>query len=100
MDQTFFNAIAGLAGFLGGWTLKVTWDNLKKVENSIEMLNREMNENAKEASETFVRKDDYRETVKGLRSDLQETKAEMKEVFREHASEVKEMLKTIIQKGG
>ena len=38
MDQTFFNIAATVAGFLGGWWLKVMWDAVKDLQSADKIL--------------------------------------------------------------
>ena len=38
MDQTVFNIIATVAGFLGGWWLKVMWDAVKDLQAADKVL--------------------------------------------------------------
>ncbi len=38
MDQTVFNIIATVAGFLGGWWLKVMWDAVKDLQSADKIL--------------------------------------------------------------
>ena len=35
MDQAVFNWAVGLAGFLGGWVLKVVWDAVRDLRKDI-----------------------------------------------------------------
>ena len=38
MDQTIFNIAIAVAGFLGGWTLKVMWESLKDLQTADKIL--------------------------------------------------------------
>ena len=38
MDQTIFNIAATVAGFLGGWWLKVLWDAVKDLQAADKVL--------------------------------------------------------------
>lgn len=38
MDQTVFNIIATVAGFLGGWWLKVMWEAVKDLQAADKVL--------------------------------------------------------------
>ena len=43
MDQTVFNIIATVAGFLGGWWLKVMWDAVKDLQSADKVLVEKVN---------------------------------------------------------
>ncbi len=74
MDQSVVNWAIAIAGFLGGWVLKVVWDAVKTLQRDLRTLERDM-------PEIYVRKDDFRETVKGLREDMREVRQDMKDGF-------------------
>jgi len=38
MDQTIFNIAVAVAGFLGGWWLKVLWDAVKDLQSADRIL--------------------------------------------------------------
>ena len=38
MDQTLFNIAATVAGFLGGWVLKVIWEAVKELQTADKIL--------------------------------------------------------------
>lgn len=38
MDQTLFNVAVSVAGFLGGWWLKVLWDAVKDLQTTDKIL--------------------------------------------------------------
>ena len=46
-EQVIFNWIVGIAGVLGGWTLKVIWDSLME-----------------------LRRDDFKDAVREIREDM------------------------------
>ena len=43
MDQTVFNIIATVAGFLGGWWLKVMWEAVKDLQSADKVLVEKVN---------------------------------------------------------
>ena len=43
MDQTVFNIIATVAGFLGSWWLKVMWDAVKDLQAADKVLVEKVN---------------------------------------------------------
>lgn len=65
MDQTIFNWAVGVAGFLGGWWLKVMWDAIKDMQKDMREIERELPDN-------YVRKDDFREVVREIKADMKE----------------------------
>lgn len=60
MDQTILNWAFGLAGGLGGWILKVIWDAMKELRQDMRQIERDL-------SEIYVRKDDFRDSVKDIK---------------------------------
>lgn len=42
MEQTYFNVIIGISGFLGSWVLSVIWTNIKKLEKTDELMVQEL----------------------------------------------------------
>ena len=75
MDQTLFNWVVGVCGFLGGWVLKVIWDAIKDLKTDIRQIERDL-------PEVYVRKDDFRVAVKDMQDDIREVKSDMKEGLR------------------
>lgn len=80
MDQTMFNWAVGLAGFLGGWVLKVVWDAVRDLRKDIRQIERDL-------PEVYVRKDDFREAVR-----------EMKETMREGFNKMDNTMNVIFKK--
>jgi len=64
-DQTLFNWAVGVAGFLGGWWLKVMWDAMKDMQRDLREIERELPEH-------YVRKDDFREIVREIKTDMKD----------------------------
>ena len=48
-----------------GWIMRVIWDSIKR-------LQRDMNEMERHASETYVRRDDYRDDIAEMKSMLRQ----------------------------
>jgi hypothetical protein len=65
MDQTLFNWVVGVCGFLGGWILKVIWDAIKELKSDIRQIERDL-------PEVYVRKDDFKEAVRDIKQDMKE----------------------------
>jgi len=62
-EQVIFNWIVGIAGILGGWTLKVIWDSLMELRREIKSMDTKMHED-------FVRRDDFKDAVKEIKEDM------------------------------
>ena len=65
MNQLVFNWAVALAGFLGGWALKVIWDSISEVRKDLKQMDSKMHED-------FVRRDDFREAIREIKSDMKE----------------------------
>jgi len=65
MDQAVFNWVVGIAGILGGWTLKVIWDSLQTLRQDIKSMDSKMHED-------FVRRDDFKEAIAEIKMDMKE----------------------------
>lgn len=65
MDQTLFNWVVGVCGFLGGWVLKVIWDAIKELKTDIRQIERDL-------PEVYVRKDDFKEAVRDIKQDMKD----------------------------
>lgn len=62
-EQVIFNWIVGIAGTLGGWTLKVIWDSLMELRRDIKVMDTKMHED-------FVRRDDFKDAVREIKEDM------------------------------
>ena len=65
MNQIVFNWAVAIAGFLGGWALKVIWDSILEVRKDLKTMDTKMHED-------FVRRDDFREAVREIKMDMKE----------------------------
>jgi chorismate mutase len=65
MDQMLFNWVIGIAGILGGWTLKVIWDSIQTLRQDIKSMDNKMHED-------FVRRDDFKEAIAEIKMDMKE----------------------------
>ena len=65
MDQTLFNWVVGVCGFLGGWILKVIWDAIKELKSDIRQIERDL-------PEVYVRKDDFKEAIRDIKQDMKD----------------------------
>jgi len=60
--QTIINIAFAITGFLGGWILKIIWDEIKLLQKNQQGIEHDISSN-------YVRKDDYRvdiAEVKGM----------------------------------
>jgi len=62
-SQTIINVLFTFAGALGGWLLKIVWDEVKLIQSNQLDLERDMHE-------SFVRKDDYRVDISEIKGML------------------------------
>jgi len=62
-SQTIINVLFTFAGALGGWLLKIVWDEVKLIQSNQLDLERDMHE-------SFVRKDDYRVDIAEIKGML------------------------------
>ena len=74
-EQVIFNWIVGVAGILGGWTLKVIWDSLLELRREIKSMDTKMHED-------FVRRDDFKDAVKEIKDDMKAGFANVDSVLR------------------
>ena len=65
MDQAVFNWAVGIAGFLGGWVLKVIWEAIKDLKSEVRDVDRHIHEN-------FVRRDDFKDAITEIKTDMKE----------------------------
>lgn len=81
IDQAVFNWAVALAGFMGGWILKVIWDSIKDLQKSLAEMDVKMHRD-------FVQRSDFKDAMAGMHDEMLELKVDMKDGFKE----VKEML--------
>ena len=75
MDQTLINWLFGGFGAAVGWVLKVIWDAIKELKADMKQIERDL-------PEVYVRKDDFRASIKDMQDDIREVKSDMKEGLR------------------
>lgn len=73
-SQVLFNIIVAVSGGLGGWTLKVIWDAIKTLDNDVKGMNREIHQD-------FVRREDFKQSVAEVKSDMRDGFREVKEMI-------------------
>ena len=59
MDQTIFNIAATVAGFLGGWWLKVMWDAVKDLQSADKVLVEKVNSIEILVAGNYMTKNDF-----------------------------------------
>lgn len=64
-SQSVFNVVVAISGVLGGWVLKVIWDAIKQVDSEIKELTKDVNQD-------FVRREDFKESVADVKSDMRD----------------------------
>jgi hypothetical protein len=62
-DQIIFNWAIAVAGFLGGWILKVIWDAIVRLQEDLKKMDDKMHED-------FVRRDDFKDAVKEIKDGM------------------------------
>lgn len=65
MEQMIFNMAVAAAGALGGWILKVIWDAIVELKKDLQRMDTKMHED-------FVRRDDFKDAVTGIKSDMRD----------------------------
>ncbi len=76
MDQVVFNWAVGVAGFFGGWLLKVIWDAIQDLKQDIKTMDTKMHQD-------FVRRDDFKDAMTHVQKDMDELKQDMKDGFKQ-----------------
>jgi uncharacterized coiled-coil DUF342 family protein len=91
MEQMVFNWAVAIAGFCGGWILKIIWDAIQELKKDLRIIDTKMHED-------FVRRDDFREAMNGVKADMVELKQDMKDGFTKLESMVNLIYKKIDSK--
>ena len=76
VDQIIFNWAVGVAGFFGGWLLKVIWDAIQDLKHDIKNMDAKMHQD-------FVRRDDFKDAMVHVQRDMDELKRDMRDGFRQ-----------------
>jgi hypothetical protein len=74
LDQVVFNWVVAVAGFLGGWVLKVIWDAITDLKKDIRAMDTKMHED-------FVRRDDFKDAMAEHKQDMQQGFREIKDLI-------------------
>ena len=75
IDQTLFNWVVAFAGAACGWVLKIIWDATQDLKYELRRMDRKMHDD-------FVRRDDFKDAMTGVHSDITEIKQDMKDGFK------------------
>ena len=65
MDQVVFNWAVAIAGFCGGWILKIIWDAIQDLKKDVRAIDTKMHED-------FVRRDDFKDAVREIKDDMKD----------------------------
>ena len=65
MDQVVFNWAIAIAGFCGGWILKIIWDAIQDLKKDVRAMDTKMHED-------FVRRDDFKDAVREIKEDMKD----------------------------
>lgn len=68
--QTIINIVVGLAGALGGFILRATWEDLKEMRTNLAAFK-------DFATETYMRKDDFRDALLEVRDVMKRIEAKL-----------------------
>lgn len=66
LDQQFFNVIVAVCGFLGGWTLKVLYDDLKDLKAADMKLTEKVASIEVLVAGEYVKKDEFATNIAAL----------------------------------
>lgn len=64
MDQQIINWVFGVACAATGWVMKVLWD-------AVSDLKRDMRQIERDLPSVYVRRDDFRDAIRELKTDMQ-----------------------------
>jgi hypothetical protein len=76
MEQVIFNWAVGIAGFFGGWMLKVIWDAIQDLKSDLKTTDARLHQD-------FVRRDDFKEAMAMHTKNVDELKRDMRDGLRE-----------------
>lgn len=71
MDQQIINWLFAAVGAALGWILKVVWDAIKDLKADLRVIERDL-------PEIYVRKDDFKDVVHELKTEMREMRQDMK----------------------
>lgn len=75
MDQSIINWLFAGFGAALGWILKVVWDAIHDLKVDIRAIEKDL-------PEIYVRRDDFRETMAEIKTEMREMRHDMKVSFK------------------
>lgn len=75
MDQALINWLFTGFGAAAGWILKVVWDAIKELKSDLRVIERDL-------PEMYVRKDDFKDAVLDIKTEMREMRQDMKLGFK------------------
>lgn len=69
-----FDWIVGVGGVAFGWMLKVIWEAIRDVKTEVRQLEQQVHQD-------FVRRDDFREAVSEIKTDMREGFKDVKDMM-------------------
>ncbi len=75
MDQSIINWLFAGFGAAIGWILKVVWDAIHDLKVDIRAIEKDL-------PEIYVRRDDFRETMTEIKTEMREMRHDMKVSFK------------------
>lgn len=75
MDQQIINWLFAGFGAAIGWILKVIWDAIRDLKVDLRTIEKDL-------PEVYVRKDDFREAIQEIRTEMREMRQDMKASFK------------------
>lgn len=75
MDQSIINWLFAGFGAALGWILKVVWDAIHDLKVDIRAIEKDL-------PEIYVRRDDFRETMTEIKTEMREMRHDMKVSFK------------------
>lgn len=79
--ETIVVLAVGFINLLLGWFLRILWGSIQNLQKEIGEVEDEIANHARYATETYVRRDDYRNELSELKSELGELKNLMNQVL-------------------
>jgi hypothetical protein len=75
VDQALINWLFTGFGAAAGWILKVVWDAIKELKSDLRVIERDL-------PEMYVRKDDFKDAVLDIKTEMREMRQDMKLGFK------------------
>ena len=75
MDQSIINWLFAGFGAALGWILKVVWDAIHELKVDIRAIEKDL-------PDVYVRRDDFRETMAEIKTEMREMRHDMKVSFK------------------